>query len=67
MALYVNNEKDGNLKRVTAIYKGTSEGPKVVSAVYKGLYLLWQFIKSCFGRGYWINDKMWSDQDGWKN
>lgn len=66
MALYVN-QKDGTLKRVTAIYKHTETGSKVISAVYKGIDLLWQFIKSCFGRGYWINDKMWSNVDAWKN
>lgn len=57
MALYVNNNQ------INTIYKGK----QVVQAVYQGLKLIWQYIKSCFGRGYWINDKAWSDSDGWAN
>lgn len=40
---------------------------RVVSAVYKGLVLVWTAIRSCFGKGYWINDKPWVDEDAWKN
>jgi len=67
MALYVQLKDNEKPKQVTSIYKGTVEGPKVVAAVYQGLKLLWQYIKSCFGRGYWINDKMWSNSDAWAN
>jgi len=63
MALYVQKEQNEQPKSVNSIYKGT----RIITAVYKGARLLWQYIKSCFGRGYWINDKMWSDRDGWKN
>ena len=48
MALYRNDKV-----QIPTIYKGR----KTVTAVYKGLRLVWQFIKSCFGRGYWLNDK----------
>ena len=57
MALYVNNNQ------VTTIYKGR----KTISAVYQGAKLIWQYIKSCYGRGYWLNNKSWSDKDGWAN
>lgn len=57
MALYVNNNQ------INTIYKGK----QVVQSVYQGLKLVWQYIKSCFGRGYWINDKAWSDSDAWAN
>lgn len=40
---------------------------RVVSAVYKGLVLVWTAIRSCFGKGYWINDKPWVNNDAWKN
>ena len=65
MALYVHNEKTDKTenKQVTTIYHGKD----VVTAVYRGLRLIWQYIKSCFGRGYWINDKTWSETDGWAN
>lgn len=58
MALYRNDKV-----QIPTIYKGR----KNVTAVYKGLRLVWQFIKSCFGRGYWLNDKAWSNTDGWAN
>ena len=64
MALYVRKDND-EIKQVTSIYKGTETGSKVISAVYLGLKLIWQYIKSCFG--YWINDKMWSNTDAWAN
>ena len=66
MALYIN-EKDEQ-RQVTSIYVGKNKTEsKVITAVYKGLKLIWQYIKSCFGRGYWINDKQWSNRDAWKN
>lgn len=75
MALYVQFKQNEQPKQVTSIYKGLNgDGsernpftPKIIAAVYKGAKLLWQYIKSCFGRGYWINDKMWSDKDAWAN
>lgn len=57
MGLYVNNQQ------INTIYKGN----KTIQAVYHGLKLIWQYIKSCFGRGYWINEKQWSQTDGWAN
>lgn len=48
---------------VSAIYKGN----RVIVEVYKGAVLVWQAIRSCFGRGFWINDKPWNNDDGWKN
>lgn len=58
MGLYV---KETTQKQVDTIYHGET----TVQAVYHGLRLVWQYIKSCFGRGYWINDKPWSDRDAW--
>ena len=57
MALYVDN------KRITTILKEN----KNIAAVYQGARLIWQYIRSCFGRGYWINEKPWSNTDSWKN
>lgn len=42
-------------------------GGRVISAVYKGLQLVWTAIRSCFGKGYWINNKPWVNADAWKN
>lgn len=62
MALYIN--EDQKQPQVNTIYVN---GTKVVQAVYQGLRLIWQYIKSCFGRGYWIDDKPWSNTDAWAN
>lgn len=53
--------KDG--KDITNIFKGTTP----ITVVYKGLKLVWEAINSCFGKGFWINKKPWSNLDGWKN
>jgi len=29
--------------------------------------LIWEGIRSCFGSGWWINDKPWVNDEGWKN
>ncbi len=41
-------------------------GRKVVGAVYYGARLVWEAIASCFGSGAWINERKWSDEEGWK-
>ena len=51
---------------VTAIYFGSIE----ISAVYIGNDLIWSKSSdfySCFGKGYWINENPWLNDDGWKN
>lgn len=54
------------------IYKGGKElteryyGKKAVSAVYKGAKLVWEAIRSCFGKGCWIEGKPWVDSDPWR-
>ena len=40
---------------------------KTGTMLYKGRRLFWEAVKSCFGRGMWINDKPWSNNDGWRN
>ncbi len=57
MALY------NKQKAITTIYKGKRH----LAAIYQGSKLIWQYIRSCFGRGYWINDKPWSNDNGWSN
>jgi hypothetical protein len=50
-------------KEVIALYR---EG-KTIQATYKGMYLIWQSIRSCFGSGAWVNEKPWLNEEGWKN
>ena len=40
---------------------------KHIIRVKYGLYLVWERIMSCFGKGYWINNNIWIDRDLWKN
>lgn len=50
-------------KELTERYHGS----RAIAAIYKGTRLLWEAAKSCFGRGVWIEDKTWSDEDKWLN
>ncbi len=36
-------------------------------AVYYGAHLVWEKVQSCFGKGYWLNEKPWTNEIGWKN
>ena len=55
------------------IYRGENpiesiyRGEKVITAAYRGLVLVWELIKSCFGRGYWVGSAPYSATDAWKN
>lgn len=42
-------------------------GRRAISAVYYGARLVWEAITSCFGSGYWINERQWSNTDAWLN
>lgn len=42
-------------------------GAKVIQYIYRGSKLVWTAISSCFGSGVWLNDKVWNDNDSWKN
>lgn len=61
--------KTGTDIPVTAIYGKDSTGVvRKVTTVYNGYgRIIWQDVKSCYGAGYWLNDKPWLNADGWKN
>jgi len=46
---------------------GISVGAIAIAYVYRGAVLVWQAIRSCFGNGYWINDKGWINDNAWRN
>ncbi len=48
---------------ISAIYW---QGKEIV-AKYYGSHLVWEKIRSCYGRGYWVPEKPWLDTDFWKN
>lgn len=41
------------------------KGNRIAVEVRRGLLLVWQYIRSCFGAGYWRDEKPWVDSDGW--
>lgn len=42
-------------------------GKQAVGQLYYGAILIYQTIRSCFGRGFWINNKAWINKDSWRN
>ena len=49
-------------KDITGVYWNT----RMITAIYRGDELVWQAINSCFGAGFWREDKPWSGTDGWR-
>lgn len=52
---------------VSGVYAYPYDTELIISAVYIGASLLWTLVRSCYGRGYWINEKPWLNGDAWKN
>ena len=50
-------------KDIVSVFKEN----KTVQAIYKGARLVWEAIRSCFGKGYYINAYPWDNEDAWKN
>lgn len=50
-------------KEITAVYVAG----RAITAIYKGGKLVWQAVRSCFGAGFWRNDKPWRNDEGWRN
>lgn len=50
-------------KEIAVIY----HGKKVIAEIRRGAILVWQAVRSCFGKGYWVDDKPYENEDGWKN
>lgn len=40
---------------------------KIIASVYKGSKLIWEAIRSCFGKGFWANEETWNNNEGWIN
>lgn len=50
-------------KEITSI----NYGARAIAAIYNGTVLIWEAIRSCFGKGFWVNESSWNNEDGWKN
>jgi len=42
-------------------------GAQAIAYVSMGAQIVWQAIRSCFGSGFWINEKPWLNEEPWKN
>lgn len=50
-------------KEVVAIYRGS----KVITRIYRGVNLVWEAVRSCFSKGFWVNTLPWVNDDAWRN
>lgn len=50
-------------KEITSVNYGT----RPIAIIYRGARMVWQAIRSCFGKGFWINSYPWDNKDAWKN
>lgn len=47
---------------IDAVYLGN----RALTAIYQGVRLVWQAVRSCFGAGFWVNEKPWLNEEGWR-
>lgn len=48
----------GRMREMTAIYRSDANGR---------IRLIYEAVRSCYGKGYWIPEKPWLDNDLWKD
>lgn len=58
MPIYIKSGKE-----LSALHIGQA----AKSALYIGAKLIWQAVRSCFGSGFWVNQKPWLNNESWKN
>jgi len=51
-----------NDKEISSIFYKS----KSIQTVYHYSKIVWEAVKSCFGRGFWISSKPWVGKDAWK-
>ena len=40
---------------------------RIIANIHKQSRVVFDYIRSCFGRGWWVNDRPWSNDNNWKN
>lgn len=58
-------EKNGH--EITSIFRKGRETTEVWLFVKGAWRVVWELIRSCFGRGFWVNEQPWNNEDAWKN
>lgn len=61
MGIYLGN------KEITSIHKDGKSAQEVWNYVNGAWRMVWQAIRSCFGRGFWNNIKGWDNTGKWNN
>ena len=60
--------KEGTRKPTTGVYAVVNGALRAILTVYDDARnIIWQLVRSCYGKGYWIQDKPWLDADTWKD
>lgn len=54
-------------KEVTAIHRKGRNTMEVWKYIDNAWRSVWMAIRSCFGRGFWVNEKPWINTDAWRN
>lgn len=44
-----------------------NKGKIAIGKIMYGTSLVWEAILGCFTKGYWINNRRWTNDRGWKN
>lgn len=58
----------GGTKKIVAIIRPVSAFVKrVFLEIRKGSRIIWTWIRSCYGGGFWDNAKPWLNDDYWKD
>ena len=52
-----------DFKNIESLYLGK----QVIQEIRKGIIIIWEAIKGCFGSGFWKNNKGWINKEGWRN
>ena len=42
-------------------------GKTAIGQIRRGIILVWESIIGCFTKGFWLNNKKWTNDRGWKN
>ena len=45
---------------------GLSKGTVSLSELRRGIVIVWQAVRSCFGSGIWVSQKPWLGSEKWK-
>lgn len=70
MAIYQKTDQ-GKVREIDSIFIKQESILRTVTTIQikiNGIVrTVWEYVKSCFGKGFWIGEQPWSATDGWKS